>query len=159
MKDYNGFSGSERMIVQKIMDELQRRGIINWIDQPCEICTCEHSIMHSHCEDYSNPFDFHVLCIECHMKLHMRFRYPGYWIKHLLDVKNGYVCPIYLTNRDYYKAPKLRFKYPEFEHIDPKTIGNEWFHRLKLTPINKNKFKCYNDEQVRIIIKPTDLKS
>lgn len=158
MKDYNGFTGSERMIIQQIMNELQRRGIINWIDQECEICHVKGSVMQSHCEDYSNPFNFNPLCIECHMKLHMRFRFPGYWIKHLVDVKNGYMCPVYKTNREYYAAPKGRFKVVEYENIDPATIGKDWFHRLKLIPINKNKFKSYNDEPTirKIIATSTD---
>ena len=147
MKDYNGFTGSERMIVQQIMNELHKRGIINWVDQECDICGSRGSVMHSHCEDYSNPFTFYALCIECHMKLHMRFRFPGYWIKHLIDVKAGYVCPAYKSNREYYATPKGRFKYPEYERIDPTTIGNEWFHKLKMFPVNKNKYKGYDESK------------
>jgi hypothetical protein len=134
------------MIVQQILNELQSRKIINWIDQPCCICHCQGGTIQSHLEDYSKIFEFKPICVECHMKLHMRFRYPTYWIKHLIDVSNGYQCPEYSNMREYFKVKKGKFINPEYEGIDPLTIGNEWFHKLSLEPISINKFKRYNDE-------------
>lgn len=144
MNDYNGFTGSQRMITQHIMDEMQRRGIINWKDQPCEICRGTGGCKHAHLEDYSNPWDFHTLCIECHMKLHMRFRFPGFWVKHLIDVKNGYIPIQHNHSKEWFSKKKGKFKLPEFETLDPALIGNEWYHKLPMERKNKNKFRHYD---------------
>lgn len=145
MNDYNGFSGSERMIVQQILNELQRRGIINWTDQPCSICQCPGGTIQAHLENYSKIFEFKPVCVECHIKLHMRFRFPSYWIKHLVEVSNGYQCKPYPTMRDYFKSKKGSFNNLDYEGFDPTTLGNEWFHKLSMEPINLNKFKFYNN--------------
>lgn len=145
MKEYNGFSGTERMMVQAIMNDLQNRGIISWSDKPCSICGSKGGEMQAHVEDYSNVFDYHPICIECHMKLHMRFRFPGYWIKHLIDVSNGYVSYPFKNSSEWFKSKKGKFSVPEFENINPSIIGNEWYHQLSMRQRNLNKFRQYGD--------------
>jgi hypothetical protein len=78
------------------------------------------------------------------MKLHMRYRFPGYWIKHLLDVKDGYQPVQHKTSAEWFRVKKGKFKYPEFENIDPTTIGGEWYHEIKMQPLNLNKNRYYD---------------
>lgn len=81
MKDYNGFSSSERAKVGKIQLEAIRAGKFPKPAQ-CELCRTTDGQLQLHNEDYSKPFDgAHPICRACHLALHVRFTNPDRWEK------------------------------------------------------------------------------
>lgn len=141
MKDYNGFSPTERMRSWEIQKRLLQNKEISWQDKSCEICGGSGGLMMPHLEDYSNPKNFYPLCVECHMKLHNRFSRPLIWIKLLCDVKTGYI-PVQWESVSAYMDEGKKFKnelLEDYKEINPSDLGDKWFHKLKLEKINLNK--------------------
>jgi len=141
MKDYNGFSGEERMSsYNKLKYKIQKGEVEDWKNKPCEICGLQSPTNMAHQEDYANHKHYHTLCVECHMKLHGRFSKPFIWLRHLNDVKNGYVSTPYNSANHYFSTQK-RMQKQEFEKniISPLELGDEWFHKLSMQKINLKK--------------------
>jgi hypothetical protein len=132
MKDYNGFSDKER---QALYNQQKAAGMIDALPQVCCVCQGHGGLIMGHTENYHDINDLREICIECHMKLHGRFSRPGIWIKHLLDLKEG-KQPVQWKSVIQYFAGQDNKRHSEFANIDPSTIGNEWYHQLKMHKIN-----------------------
>ena len=81
MREYNGFSSSERTKVSKLQLEAIRSGMF---PKPtaCELCGTTEGQLQLHNENYSKPFeDAHPICRSCHLALHVRFTNPELWEK------------------------------------------------------------------------------
>lgn len=135
MKDYNGFSTEERMIIH---NKQKAMGLhVEVAKKPCSICEGSGGFIMCHTEDYRNLYDVRPICVECHMKLHVRFSRPGVWIKHLIDLKNSIKPKQWKTVGEYFYSQKSE-RFIELQTIDPATIGEEWYHKLLMTKINLN---------------------
>jgi len=140
MKDYNGFSGDERTKSYNKLRYLVAKGEVeDWKHKPCEICGLQSPTNMAHQEDYADHRHYHTLCIECHLKLHSRFSKPLMWIKHLENVKNGYVSIEYKSVNHFFSAIKKQVNdYSNSENLMPTDFGNEWFHNLSMQKVNLN---------------------
>ena len=138
MKDYNGFSAQFR---QKQYDKkkvlIASGEMEDWSKQPCEICGLEPkrgSLIMGHCEDYNDLYDNHAVCVECHMKLHRRFKSPLIWINHLIAVQNGYVSKGYPHAGIYFKAAEAGrvqiHDYTDDITMATSDLGDEWYHKI-----------------------------
>jgi hypothetical protein len=93
MKDYNGFSGSDRRRAQAWLNYQWNAGLLA---RPSECCACgqDKGIIDAHAEDYSQPFaagktdEFH-LCYRCHMMVHCRFRADERWQWYKAQLRAG----------------------------------------------------------------------
>lgn len=94
MKSYNGFTAEERSAVEKrIRDKVERGEVVK--KNVCEMCLLHGTYTMFHYENYADINAYHELCVECHMKLHGRFRRPNTWKNHLAALRRGYTSAIY----------------------------------------------------------------
>lgn len=93
MKDYNGFTGAQRLRAQRWLTEMWSAGRLQ---RPVECCACgqREGALDAHAEDYSEPFapgktdEFH-LCFRCHMMVHNRFAVPAAFEHYRVCVAGG----------------------------------------------------------------------
>jgi hypothetical protein len=134
MKDYNGFSAAER---QEVYNKQRDLGLIDALPQICSVCGGTGGQIMGHTEDYRNLHDLREICVECHMKLHARFSRPGAWIKLLQDIAAGKKPYQWKSTGQFFMSQKKDDdRYPELASIDPRTLGNEWYHKLPMQKIN-----------------------
>jgi hypothetical protein len=92
LREYNGFSSSERAKVGKLQLEAIRSGKFPKPTK-CELCGTSEGQLQLHNEDYSKPFvDAHPICRSCHLALHVRFTNPERWEKrkaHIREVRSS----------------------------------------------------------------------
>lgn len=137
MESYNGFTGAFRAKQYEKMKRLRTRGEIpDWSKQPCEICGLppERGMIMCHSEDYNDIHHFYPLCVECHMRLHRRFKDLTGWVNHLLAIRDaGYQGKPYHSVYAYIKDPNPTVHdFPDDCMLVPRAIGNEWFHTLSI---------------------------
>ena len=138
MKDYNGFSASFRQKQYNKKKILIANGeMVDWSKQPCEVCGVKPKrgvLIMGHCEDYDDLYDNHSICVECHMKLHRRFKEPLVWINHLIAVKDGYESKGHFHVGVYFKQVEMgtavRHHFTDDISMSTTSIGDEWFHKL-----------------------------
>lgn len=93
MKDYNGFSSSQRNRAQSWLNTQWSKGLLVKPTK-CVACGQEHGVIDAHAEDYSEPFragvtdGFH-LCFACHMMVHCRHRNQGRWLEYREIIESG----------------------------------------------------------------------
>lgn len=105
MRDYNGFSGSQR---QRAQNWLNREWDAGRLARPskCRACGQAEGIIDAHAEDYSDPFragvtdGFH-LCRICHTVVHHRSTNPKYWSEYRAKVEAGGRATILKVNQRY----------------------------------------------------------
>lgn len=90
MNDYNGFTGTERTAAGRVKRAAQKIGAYPYPTR-CEACGQSEGVMHSHNEDYADPFDAYEICYNCHMMLHCRFNNVFKWRRYLDALKEGAV--------------------------------------------------------------------
>jgi len=124
MKSYNGFSGEKRLAVDKELKQLEKEG--KWTyERKCHMCGFEDKSVMYHLENYNEIFSGWPLCVECHMLLHCRYRYPNRWAKHCMEVRNGKKGKYYSV---YAFIKSHEYDIPEAWIIDnPQT----WWEKLK----------------------------
>ena len=82
MKEYNGFSPTQRM---KALRWLNGEYAAGRRTRPtaCDACGETEGVVEAHSENYSAPFGDHIgrygLCYRCHMMLHVRVHVPEHW--------------------------------------------------------------------------------
>lgn len=88
MKDYNGFSATQRTRAGNFKRAAQKSG-----DYPtpsvCESCGQTSGVLHSHNEDYTNPLDAYDTCYICHMMIHCRFNSIFHWREYVKLLHDG----------------------------------------------------------------------
>lgn len=78
LKDYNGFTGAERVRGWQIGFWSRTVGLTTPA-QTCDICFYTGSGVAYHSEDYYHTFAALPLCKGCHMQIHKRFKAPDQW--------------------------------------------------------------------------------
>lgn len=136
MKDYNGFTGRQRQKVFDIIKHLRVTGEINKEVEICEMCGCEGGLIMQHSENYFDWYNTYILCVECHMKLHARFKAFDSWINYLVKIRNGYSSKGFNSVISYFGSKENK------EFFNPKQpqsfIPNPelWYENLKPYKIN-----------------------
>jgi hypothetical protein len=111
---YNGFSPKERNAASAIFTAAWRAGRVT-LEHRCTMCGLRGTIkgttgghLMTHYEDYRRPLEPIVLCVECHLRLHSRFRCPNRWKLHCLRVRSENATP-YPTVGAYFGATKAQY--------------------------------------------------
>lgn len=90
MNSYNGFTPYQRMQGDRVVKEAIAAGAWDFI-RICQLCGLREedgAYIWVHQEDYSRPLeDARPICVECHMRLHMRFRFPNMWQAYCLKLR------------------------------------------------------------------------
>jgi hypothetical protein len=101
LRDYNGFTGSQRT---KAQGWLNRNWAAGTFARPDRCCACDQTegVIDAHAEDYSEPFTYgklmrYPLCFVCHMMVHCRHRDPKRWALYCRLIGEGWMPPAYLT--------------------------------------------------------------
>lgn len=128
---YNGFTGAERDKAWVEQKKLQKSGIISWSDKPCCMCEQHSPAIMPHLENYFIVHVFYPMCVECHMRLHARFKNPGAWIKFMIDLKNGKKPQLWKSVNDFFRSSGW-VAHEQYKSYDPKKLGNEWYHNLTM---------------------------
>lgn len=81
-RPYRQFSGEDRVRGWQIVKVAEKLGLIPEARQ-CTICAATSGRIERHNEDYSRPLLAKPICRSCHQKLHLRFRYPDQWRRHV----------------------------------------------------------------------------
>ena len=76
---YNGFTAEERILTDRVIVLLRRKGLLPKPSQ-CEVCGASERIGY-HGENYYDPFALIQVCFPCHMAIHRRARAPLSWAK------------------------------------------------------------------------------
>jgi hypothetical protein len=95
LRSYNGFSGQQRELVGRIINQKVAAGELNKACK-CRRCGQTEGIIHYHCEDYSLPVTeekIEHLCWRCHMMWHSRFRNPESVAEYFAQIAQGKVFP------------------------------------------------------------------
>lgn len=135
MKSYNGFTAKERMEADKIQKSAIENGTFKY-EKKCCICGQSKGHIMLHLENYYEPLNpefVKPICVECHMKLHARFKKPNAWINHLKRLRKGYISNPYFSVYNY-------IKYNPFDYQDEVPISTEnfipdkskWYETLNL---------------------------
>lgn len=131
MKDYYGFTHNQRMQSLK----KTKQAIIEGTIPPattCEICKLTEGNIAYHNENYIHPTKYlHSLCVECHMRLHMRFNNPTQWKQHVLKIKQGWQPRPWTSNHEFFKNHKYA-KYKTLETRRLELEGPEWWYHLPM---------------------------
>jgi hypothetical protein len=85
---YRQFSGEDRVRGWQIVKIAEKLGLIPKATQ-CTICGTASGRIERHNEDYSRPLLAKPICRSCHRKLHLRFRYPDQWVRHVSKHGDG----------------------------------------------------------------------
>ena len=135
LSNYNGFIHNDRMLSWKIQKRYNEYEILNWKHDTCEMCKQDKTTILPHLENYFNPLEYYPLCIECHMKLHGRFRCPDGWLHFLQNLHFGYKPKKWTSVSSYFgsTASKQYFKKVS-QLIKFDLIEKEWFTKLSLKP-------------------------
>jgi hypothetical protein len=80
-----------------------------------------------HLEDYRKPLEPIVACVECHMRLHSRFRAPNRWRAHCLRIRNEPATP-YTSVGHYFGA--TRAERVDIAHVDLTSDPSRWWESL-----------------------------
>jgi hypothetical protein len=123
---YNGFSAAERMRADRIMRAAIRAGLIS----PTMRCFCgltPPAALMYHLEDYCKPLEPIVACVECHMRLHSRFRAPNRWRAHCLRIRTEPATP-YTSVIHYFGA--TRAERADVEHVALTPDQSRWWENL-----------------------------
>lgn len=101
MKDYNGFSGKERLAGDKILKKAIAEGKLPSLKVAvCVKCGQDKGIRHYHTEDYSPEgivAHSECWCWTCHMLWHSRFRFPVEVHEYFEKIKAGArYSPVYV---------------------------------------------------------------
>lgn len=131
---YNGFTGVERDDAWKVQLAARASGAIRW-NLPCAMCGVIDPNAMPHLEDYRKPMEFYPLCIECHMRLHARFKNPTAWVRHLALLAAGRRPRVWHSVGEYFKCSKW-VEYPEYKPVSPLNFGSRWYHQLALVPVD-----------------------
>jgi hypothetical protein len=131
MKSYNGFSGLQREKVFDILKYLRDKGETSWEDKECEMCGCSTGMIMAHSENYFDWLNFNILCVECHLKLHGRFKVWSSWVDYLIKIRNGYKSKGYNSVISYFgtKENRMYFVKKELQLFKPQS--NCWWENLK----------------------------
>ena len=127
---YNGFSPAERRRYDRLMRAAINAGRI----RPVMRCFCgltaPADLMY-HLEDYSDYLNPIVICVECHMRLHSRFRAPNRWKLHCLRIRVEPATP-YKSVASYFGASRgQRADIPLVDFVpDP----DRWWEMLSTEP-------------------------
>lgn len=116
MKDYNGFSASQRTKVGNIQKKAIADGIWNY-ERKCSMCGLENDKIMFHNEDYNTIFEGYPLCIECHLRLHARYSKPNVWKKYMLFVRNGGKGRNWGSVYEFIKGDKYQYDLPFVEFV------------------------------------------
>jgi hypothetical protein len=136
LQTYNGWSGPTRA---RRLAELRQAKVAGtappWVYHvlPCEICAQTQGSMW-HAEAYGPTFEdylasFHALCGHCHAMLHMRFRFPNRWTRHLMTAAQGPVPFVGSIGVVFGRAQSWDRDLPPPAYQP----GPEWFHRLPMS--------------------------
>lgn len=76
---YNGFGPADRNGTLAIVRAAEADGTIP-TPTLCSVCGQRPTTtLQRHSEDYRRPLDAHPICRGCHVRVHVRFRYPARW--------------------------------------------------------------------------------
>ena len=93
MGPYNGFTAYQRMKGDAIVKKAIAAGTWNF-ERKCQLCGLtekDGAYIWVHQEDYTRPIeDARPICVECHMRLHMRYRFPNSWRAYCVLLRSGY---------------------------------------------------------------------
>ena len=129
MKNYNGFSGEERLLSWQIQKKLRATGVLSWGQLPCQMCG-NGGLITPHMENYFNYADFHPLCVPCHMSLHARFSRPMAWIQYLNMLSRGWTPPNFHDVGVYFHSYLNKDFWAFQSNIEPLYPGDKWFEQL-----------------------------
>lgn len=115
MKSYNGFTGLQRQKVFDILKYLRDKGQVSWADKTCEMCGCTDGMIMAHSENYFDWLNFKIVCVECHMKIHGRFKAWSGWVDYLIKIRNGYISIGYNSVIRYFGTKNNRMYFIEKE--------------------------------------------
>jgi len=97
-QSYNGFTPYQRMKGDEIVKKAIAAGTWNF-EKKCSLCGLTDGHIWVHQEDYARPLeDSRPICVECHMRLHMRFRFPNLWHHYCLWLRQGNKPPVWKNN-------------------------------------------------------------
>lgn len=110
MNEYNGFSGKQRELAGKWLNEQWSTGAI---PKPSGCCVCgqTNGVIHAHSEDYSLPFmagktDKYPVCFNCHMIIHCKKHNQALYEKYQYLILTG---TQFLPNRGGWEVFKREF--------------------------------------------------
>lgn len=134
---YNGFTPTERETLGQIGTAAFRSGNLK-LEPICRLCGLHGTIkgtagghLMMHYEDYDRPLQPVVICVECHLRLHSRFRCPNRWFAHCLRIRTEAATP-YPSVGAYFGA--TRGQYRDIPAVDFTPIAARWWERLSLDP-------------------------
>lgn len=148
MTAYNGFDETFRKKQGDQMRKLKNAGKFpNYSAMPCEMCGCTRGFIMGHLENYFDINAFNALCVECHLKLHGRFRSPNGWYAHLIDLRDGYQSAGYTMNEYFGCAVNKEFFAitENFNNFTP--YPGVWYENLLLVPVDLREY--YQNESNR----------
>ena len=93
MREYNGFTGEQRLQGDRIIKQAIKDGILPPLHEvKCSICGQDKGVRHYHNEDYTPGnvvSDAIPICFRCHMHIHARNKKTENWIKYEKEVFKG----------------------------------------------------------------------
>ena len=69
----------------------------------------------AHNESYFNYMNFNILCVQCHLSLHGRFKAWDSWIAYLIEIRNGYKSKGYNSVISYFGTKENRMYFVQEE--------------------------------------------
>jgi hypothetical protein len=136
VKSYNGFTPYQRMQGDRIVKDAIAAGTWNF-ERKCQLCgltEADGAYIWVHQEDYTRPIeDARPICVECHMRLHMRYTFPYLWHHYCLALRCGHKPRPWKSNGEFIKAhPFWRIKEAPAVNFEPDPA--KWWEMLSVTP-------------------------
>ena len=136
LKSYNGWSGRIRTVRgQKFYTLLKEKKIPLLVQ--CSLCGGNGGLTY-HAEEYGSTWDdyllsTHSVCAYCHGLIHLRFKYPNRWRRHLGQIGRGEKLPIrHESLSQFFSATKFML---DCEPLEAAPSGVQWADSLPTTPV------------------------
>lgn len=106
-------------------------------ERKCQLCGLtdkDGAYIWVHQEDYTRPIeDARPICVECHMRLHMRYRFPTLWHVYCLGLREGFKPKPWATNNAFIVAHPF-YKMRECDPIPGgfKPDPSKWWEMLSV---------------------------
>ena len=137
MKNYNGWSGRIRTVRGREFYSLLKEGKIPPLIR-CGLCRGDGGLTY-HAEEYGSTWEDYVLsthpvCAYCHGLIHLRFKFPNRWRRHLSGIGQGEKSPFRFNSlAHFFSATKLIL---DSEPVELVPSGVHWADSLPTTLIS-----------------------
>lgn len=136
LNTYNGWSGRIRTVRGQKFYALLKEGRIPPLFN-CSLCGGNGGLTY-HAEEYGSTWEdylqsTHSVCAYCHGLIHLRFKYPNRWRRHLAQIGRGEKSPIsYESLSQFFAATRSML---DCESLEATRSGVQWADSLPTAPV------------------------